>query len=136
MRKFLIISHGRFASGIKSSVELIAGEQENLIAIDAYEDGNKTIDRELEAAFGQAGAGDEFIVFTDITGGSVTNQVVRFSRLKNTHIIAGMNLPLLLEVLLADPAQSLDETLHRAIEKAREHIVYVNEMMQKQINND
>jgi fructoselysine and glucoselysine-specific PTS system IIA component len=136
MRKFLIISHGRFASGIKSAAELIAGEQENLMAIDAYADGNKAIDRELEDAFAHAAAGDEYIVFTDILGGSVTNQVVRFSGLKNTHIISGMNLPLVLEVLLADPEQSLDEMLHSAIIRAREQIVYVNERMQKQTNND
>jgi fructoselysine and glucoselysine-specific PTS system IIA component len=136
MRKFLIISHGRFASGIKSSVELIAGEQENLAAIDAYADGNKSIDHELEAAFSDAGPEDEFIVFTDILGGSVTNQVVRFSGLRNTHVISGMNLPLLLEVLLADPAEALEETLQSAIGRAKEQIVYVNEMMQKQITND
>ena len=43
MRKFLIASHGKFASGLKSSIKILTGKT-NISTIDAYLDGseNKT----------------------------------------------------------------------------------------------
>ncbi len=48
MRKFLIATHGSFAAGIKSSLEMIIGSTENLYTIQAYTEGNKTITDELD----------------------------------------------------------------------------------------
>jgi hypothetical protein len=47
MRKFLIATHGAFAQGIKSSLELIVGETENLFLIQAYLDQNISVEDEL-----------------------------------------------------------------------------------------
>jgi Phosphotransferase system, mannose/fructose-specific component IIA len=50
MRKIIIASHHKMASGIKDTLEFIAGEQQNVMAIDAYLD-NVPLDDTLKTIF-------------------------------------------------------------------------------------
>ncbi|MBS1660384.1 MAG: hypothetical protein JST68_04965 [Bacteroidetes bacterium] len=152
LRKFLIVSHGGLARGMKSSVELIAGEVGGLVVLGAYEEENKSIEEELERLFGEGGderfvggaSGDEgsvgrgmveWVVFTDLLGGSVTNQVLRAGKDRPVHVVAGVNLPLVVEVVLSDPGTPIEEILEEAVSRAREQLVYVNPLL-TQPNND
>lgn len=38
MRKYILATHGKMAGGMQSTLEMIAGEQENLTCINAYTD--------------------------------------------------------------------------------------------------
>jgi fructoselysine/glucoselysine PTS system EIIA component len=49
MRKFLIAVHGGFSSGIKSSLDITIDKMENVFVIDAYVDGNKSMEDKLNA---------------------------------------------------------------------------------------
>jgi len=128
-RVFLIATHGRLASGIKSSLEIIIGKTENLFLIEAYTEENKGIEEELEYILKSSNAQTELIVFTDLLGGSITNQVLRFTQGRNIHIVSGFNLALLIETILSDPAEPTGETIESAITAAREQMVYVNKLM-------
>jgi len=146
-RKFLIATHGALADGFRSSLEIIAGAADSVCILQAYLDDNKPIEEKLAELFHSAGdpgdpgdsrdpgdpgdsrdPGDqeEWVVFSDLLGGSITNQLMRAGAGKNVHIIAGFNLPLLLEVVLADPEIPVEELLLSAIERARAQMVYVN----------
>ncbi len=128
-RKFLIATHGRMASGMKSSLEIIIGQTENLFLIEAYADGNKGIDEDLEGILKHIDGQDEIIVFTDLLGGSITNQVLRLTRGRNIHIVSGFNLALLIETIMADPSEPVELIIESAIIAAREQMVYVNKLM-------
>jgi fructoselysine/glucoselysine PTS system EIIA component len=78
---------------------------------------------------GDGGDETEWVVFSDLLGGSITNQLVRAAVGKNIHIVAGFNLPLLIEVVLSDPGMPVEEILTEAIGRAREQMVYVNQLM-------
>ena len=132
-RKFLIVSHGSLARGIKSSLELIAGAVEEVYVLEAYVEENKPIEEELFRLFAEEEV--EWVVFSDLLGGSVTNQVVRLGKDKAVHIVAGFNLPLVIEVVLADPGLPVAEILGEAIGRAREQLVYVNPLL-TQPDND
>jgi fructoselysine and glucoselysine-specific PTS system IIA component len=129
MRKFLIATHGSFAAGIKSSLEMIAGSIGNIEIIQAYTEANKPINEEFEAVLAGIGTGDELIVFTDLAGGSITSQVAQLARRKNIFIVAGVNLPLVLELVLADPEQPAEEIIEAAISSARDQIVFVSKLL-------
>src|SRR4051812_47751226 len=101
-RKFLIATHGTFAKGIQSSLELIIGATDNLFIIQAYITENKSIEDELNDVLANVTEDDELIIFTDLLGGSVTNQVLRIAIRENVHVVSGFNLPLLIDILLAD----------------------------------
>ena len=116
MRKFLIATHGTFAGGIKSSVDLILGESENVFLIQAYTEGNKSLQEEIMEVLNQVQSKDELIVFTDLMGGSITNQILQHAMKENVFIIAGINLPLLLDIMLADPEIPIFEVIETGIE--------------------
>jgi fructoselysine and glucoselysine-specific PTS system IIA component len=127
-RKFLIVSHGAFAGGILSALELITGAAGEVLQ--AYMDENKSVEEELAAMLSGAGADEEWVVFTDLLGGSITNQVLRvaagLSGGGSVHVVAGVNLPLVVEVVLSDPGMPVAEVLAEAVGRARDQLVYVN----------
>lgn len=133
-RKFLIVSHGGLARGIKSSLELIVGTSEEVYVLEAYVEENKPIEEELTRLF--AGEGVEWVVFSDLLGGSVTNQVLRAGNGKPVHVVAGFNLPLVIEVVLSDAGLPVEEILGEAIGRAREQLVYVNPLLTQPNNDD
>jgi fructoselysine/glucoselysine PTS system EIIA component len=129
MRKYLLATHGTFAAGIRSSLEMITGTNDNLFIIQAYTEGNKSIDSELNIILEQTAVDDELVVFTDIAGGSITSQILQAARMKNVYVISGMNLPLLLDIILADPGLPVEEVIETGILNAREQIVFVSKLM-------
>jgi fructoselysine/glucoselysine PTS system EIIA component len=136
MRKYLIATHGTFSNGIKSSLDIIAGELDSVYLINAYVDANQSIEAEVTSILNSLSANDELIVFTDLVGGSITNQVLRvIAHQNNVHVISGFNLPLLLEVMLGEPTLPAEELIESSIEKAKEQIIYVNKITNKE-NND
>lgn len=136
MRKFLIAAHGSFSSGIKSSLDIIIGKMENVFIIDAYVDGNKSIEDELNAILVNVQADDELLVFSDLMGGSITNQILRYGLRENVHVVSGMNLPLLIDIMLADADTPVKEVIENAISIAREQVVYVNTEINKGKDHD
>ncbi len=136
MRKFLIAAHGNFSSGIKSSLEIIIGKVENVSIIDAYVDGNKSIEDELNTILTNVHVEDELVVFSDLMGGSITNQILRYGLRENVHVVSGMNLPLLIDIMLADPDIPVTEVIESAISIAREQVVYVNKIINKENDHD
>lgn len=136
MRKFLIAAHGSFSSGIKSSLDIIIGKVENVFIIDAYVDGNKSIEDELNAILTNVQVEDELVVFSDLMGGSITNQILRYGLRENVHVVAGINLPLVIDVMLADPDAPVAAVIENAISIAREQVVYVNKLINKENDND
>ena len=131
MRKFLISTHGTFASGIKSSLEIIAGTCDQVYTIDAYGSNEISIEEEMDSVLSQLGEEDELIIFTDLAGGSVTNRILMKSRQSNIYLVAGLNLPLLIEVVLAEPDIPVAEVIETAINKAKEQIMDIKQWMAK-----
>lgn len=136
MRKFLIAAHGSFSSGIKSSLEIIIGKVENVFIIDAYVDGNKSIEEEFNTILTNVQVEDELVVFSDLMGGSITNQILRYGLQENVHVVTGMNLPLLLDIMLADADTPVADVIENAISIAREQVVYVNKIINKENDHD
>jgi fructoselysine and glucoselysine-specific PTS system IIA component len=139
VRKFLIATHGNLATGIKSTLDIIIGQTDNVFLIEAYVKENKGIESDLVALLKTLAKNDELIIFTDLLGGSITNQAVRFTQGRNVHIVSGFNLALLIEVLMADASTPAEEVIESAIRNAKEQIVYVTKMMtpnQNENNND
>lgn len=136
MRKFLITAHGTFSSGIKSSLDIIIGRTENVFVINAYVDSNASIEEDLNAVLRNVSTDDELIVFTDLLGGSITNQVLRYALRENVHVVSGINLPLVIEVMLASEEEPVEKIIEGAISSAREQVTYVNKSMNKEYGHD
>ena len=108
----IVTGHGRFASGLASSIEVIAGKQDKFEAID-FPVGSTNMDlaQELKQAVEKLDCSD-IIFCTDIAGGDIAggtpfNQCVILStHLANSKVISGTNIPVLLEALFSRTNQN------------------------------
>jgi mannose/fructose-specific phosphotransferase system component IIA len=135
-RKFLIATHGAFAKGVKSALDMIAGEMENICLIQAYLDESRTVEDELADVLATISDSDELVIFTDLLGGSVNNIMLRNALRDNVHIVSGFNLPLLIEIVLSDMNMPVTEVIEEAINNAKGQMVYVNHLITLNNNND
>lgn len=127
MIRFLIASHGRFASGIKTSLDILMGSDERISTIDAYisED---NVSEMFEDYFDHLDPADQLIMLSDLYGGSVNQIMYRYLDRENTYLISGVNLPFVLEIV----ARSLTkdhlekEEIQEIIEQARAALKYVD----------
>ncbi|WP_019770378.1 PTS sugar transporter subunit IIA [Streptococcus sobrinus] len=135
-RKILLASHNHMASGLKSSIEFLAGEQDNLMALDAYVDG-QAIDQKIKELFASFPKETEVLIFTDLLSGSVNQKLFPYRLREHTHLITGMNLPIVLSIVLK-PSESYlsNEEMRSLVEEARTSLVYVNELNLEQGGED
>ena len=130
----MIATHGAFAKGAKSALDIIAGEMDNVFLIQAYLDDSRPVEDELEDVLATITDTDELIIFTDLLGGSVNNIMLRNALRENVHIVSGFNLPLLIEIVLSDADTPVIEVIEDAINNAKGQMVYVNKLIT--LNND
>jgi PTS system mannose-specific IIA component len=102
MRKFLIASHGRVASGIKSAVNILTHDDSAITAVDCYLD-ESDFTPQIQEFLDSLQEGDEAVIFTDLLGGSVCNKVTQMhpERYGAIHV-TGVNLITVLGCLLSD----------------------------------
>lgn len=127
-RNFLIATHGTLAAGIKSSLDIIIGSVEHVFLLQAYVDGQTSVDAQLQKILAEVSDSDELVVFTDILGGSITNQILQHLR-PNVYVVSGVNLPLVIDIMLADNTTPIEEVISTSIENAKEQMVFVNKLL-------
>ena len=113
MKQILIATHGKMASGIRYTAELIVGKMDEITPIDAFEE-----------YFAQH-ENDRIFVFTDIMGGSVNQKLLGYSQKENVTLITGTNLPVLMQVMMADDDVT-EEEIQEFIDDAREELQVVD----------
>lgn len=98
----IVTGHGHFATGLTSSIDLIAGPQDNYVAVDFDGEGTEKLENDLKAAVEKLSDCEGIIVFSDLAGGSPfkTAAIVTASN-PNVKVIAGTNLPMLCEIAMA-----------------------------------
>ncbi|EIQ81801.1 UNVERIFIED_CONTAM: PTS mannose transporter subunit IIA [Streptococcus canis] len=108
-RKFLIGSHGKLASGLQSSIDILAGMGQALEIIDAYVDDSDYTSQIDDFVAGVA-ADEQGLIFTDLLGGSVNQKMVTAvmaSGKDNIFLITNSNLATLLSLVFLNPDEAL-----------------------------
>lgn len=123
MKQILIATHGKMASGIQYTAELIVGKLAEIETIDAYVTPEDNVEEKFKEYF-QKHEKDRVIVFTDLMGGSVNQKLMEYSKKENVTLITGTNLPVLMQVMLADDDVTDDE-IQEYIEDARSELQIV-----------
>ena len=81
MKKVLIATHGKMASGMSRTIQLLVGNMAEITTIDAYVEPDDDIETQMSQFFEQAGE-EKIFVFTDIQGGSVNQKLLKYSERK------------------------------------------------------
>ncbi|MDT3428253.1 PTS system mannose-specific IIA component [Paenibacillus forsythiae] len=136
MRKIIIASHEKMAEGIKDTLNYISKGIGNVHALSAYLT-NTPVKEEVKELLGDVGEEDEVVVFTDLLGGSVNQAFAAYLDRPHFHIIAGINLPVIISVLVQpeDEYLTADQILN-AVQEAREQLVYVNDFVANMPKDD
>lgn len=128
MKKILLASHGDLADGIKSAIEIVLGVQENISTICAYKEKDFNLKIRVEEEIQNLAPDDILIVVTDLFGGSVNNEFMNYLENKNVHLITGLNLLLLIELIVNQNNQEVSELIKNAILNSISGIKYCNEL--------
>lgn len=130
MRKIILASHHLMADGLKDTIQYVMPDLNQIETICAYMD-NQPVEKQFKDALGNINEQDEYLIFTDMLGGSVNQEAIKYLSYPNVYVVTGMSLPIVLSVVLTLKAyDKIDETMIRnAIEDAKGQIVYVNDMI-------
>lgn len=132
----IVSGHGNFASGLSSAIELIAGKQDNFVVVDfnkSYSSNDLKI--KIKDAIDDMEV-DGYVFFTDISGGTPFKTCVELSiEIGNSEVIAGTNLPMLMEILFDRFSCSAKDIMKRSIELGKDNIKHF-EMSYKKENTD
>lgn len=107
MREMYIATHGRYAEGIISALNLLVGDDHGVTPICAYcgeIDSTAELAVRFEALAQQTlSQKKELVLFTDMPGGSVNNTAVQMLvKYPHVHVISGANLIMLMEFCLSE----------------------------------
>lgn len=125
-RKMILASHGKFASGILSSLELICGKNDNITTLDCYITEDFDLTKAVDELMHQ-NEGAEVVVVTDLFGGSVNNEFLRYINREHFYLVAGMNLPFLIEFATQFAfVPELKTTITSVLDSSKEAIQFCN----------
>ena len=124
-KKILVASHGKFAGGLQSSIDILTGQGSSLQVINAYLDDSDYTDQ-IQAFVDGLQADDQGLVFTDLLGGSVNQRVVnvvmRSGKQEQVFIVSNVNLGTVLSLLLY-PGEITPEVIDEQIQTAYPQLV-------------
>lgn len=125
MVKIFLSTHGKMASGMLSSIELLYGDVSCLTVFDAYLN-NEHIDEHVNEFLEKCDDHDVKILISDFLGGSVNHELIKYQKYSNLYILTGVNLPLLLALIFKSNSSVTKQELEMMINEAREMIQLVN----------
>jgi len=126
----IIATHGKFGEELKNSAEMILGNLENVYSISllpeqSFEDFMNQADSLLKKMSGTT------IALVDLFGGTPSNVLTVLTRKYGHHVIAGLSMPLFIEVYMSKDQQSDTEVMQQFIASAQQAIVYTNQVVEE-----
>lgn len=95
--KIILIGHGKIGSGVLTSLKLIYGNTQNISSIDTYTEKEFNLVDTVHNLI-EENKGNDLIVVTDLFGGSINNEFLKYVSNKNFYLLTGMNLALVLDL--------------------------------------
>lgn len=125
-RHCMLVSHGIFSQGIYDSVYIILRGRKHVHLIIAYvKDGQDTPDL-IKEITKKTPTDMEIIACTDLLGGSVNNELIKYIGKKRFHLLTGVNLPMLTNLFLLSD-EDADKPIHRLSVEAKTGVIYCDE---------
>ncbi|HES9613992.1 TPA: PTS sugar transporter subunit IIA [Streptococcus pneumoniae] len=127
--EIVLVGHGHFATGIYSSLQLIAGDQENVEAIDFVE--GMSADELKQKILLAISNEEKVLILSDLLGGTpfkVSSTIMGENPTKTMNVLSGLNLAMLMEAVFARMAHGFDEVADKAVAAAQSGVVNGKEL--------
>lgn len=135
MRHYILASHGTFSQGLYEAIKIIMGEQENVHIITAYVEDGFDLKQQIQQTIDSIPENDEIITCTDIFGGSVNNEMMKYIRRENFYLLTGINLPMLINIFLSKD-ENIDVLMEQTLSEELQGIVYCNRKKDKKVEEE
>ena len=109
---------------MKDTLSFILGDLPNVSTICAYVDQDVSLRSQIDQTFAEFSPEDAVVVVTDIFGGSVNNEFMALLGEKDFILVAGMNMPTLVELVSED--EPTVEGVQSVVERGRQSILVCN----------
>lgn len=124
MTGIIIAGHGKFASGLQSSIELIVGKQDKVAYVDFLADhSTEDLEKNIKEAVAELGEGEGILFLTDLVGGSPFKVSALISKdLQQSGVVTGTNLPMVMDIVLSRGEQTAKELMDKAFQSGKDGI--------------
>jgi PTS system N-acetylgalactosamine-specific IIA component len=138
MKKVIIITgHGNYATGVLSSLEMIAGPNEYINAIDF--DGNNDV-ASIYSDIIKEHQNDNILFVCDLLGGTPFKEASKIAfNNPNIEVVVGCNVGSLLELILIKDNYNLKDLVSKIIESSKKNTMYLDKTkikVKEEVNND
>lgn len=127
MYSIIVATHGDFANGLKDTMMMILGEQENIYFVNfSPSESAEEFEKKLSVIFNSIEKEKDVIFLTDLFGGTPNNLAtkIKLTDENRVEVICGVNLPLLMSTVMAKNA-TLKEQIDSLLNSARDGIVRI-----------
>ena len=133
MNRFIIATHSTLAEGFWNALKFFNQDIDNVEFLNCYVETNE-VEKELRVRLEQY-PDDKLIVLTDIAGGSVNQTASKLMKEYSFHLITGINLGLLLELVFTGDELS-DEMIAASVSQAQSQMIYMNRAAASEADDD
>lgn len=106
----VVVAHFNLAKQMVAATELIVGEQGQFESVDIFPDEDvDKIKKRLTDAVSSVETGDGVLIMTDMFGGTPSNISLSLLNEGKVEVIAGVNLPMLIKLVIYREGRPLDE---------------------------
>ena len=126
----VLVTHGRLALEYVSALEHIVGKQEFISSVCIAPDDDMEQRRaDILDAVKSVNAGDGVIVLTDMFGGTPSNLAISIMKSSGVEVIAGVNLPMLIQLAQVRSSLSLEGAVTEAQDAGRKYINVASQLL-------
>lgn len=135
MTKIILCSHGRLCEGLLDTLGVFSLQHDSIIAIPFYCEGidGEVLLNQVAETFNEE---EPVLIFTDLFYGSVNQCIMqKFYHKDNIHIIAGMNLMVVMEFAAMDEPLT-EELIEEKVNLCKEALIYTRRMKRNESEED
>ncbi len=126
----VLVTHGRLADELRGALEHVVGAQEFVTTVCIQpEDDMEQRRLDILAAIKEVDQGDGAVVLTDLFGGTPSNLAISVMNETRTEVIAGVNLPMLVQLARVRRTRTLSEAVTDAQEAGRKYINVASQLL-------
>jgi PTS system mannose-specific IIA component len=126
----LVVSHGKLAEALISSVQSLVGNLERVKGISIWpRDRKEEVEDRIEKGMGEVDDGDGVVILTDVLGGTTTNLSLSVSKDEKVEVVTGVNMPMLLTLSSYRKDRSLGEVGRLVKKSGRRSITLARAML-------
>jgi len=126
----LIVSHGRLAEALITSVQFLVGSLQKIRGVSIWpKDKEKEVRDRIQREIKEVDDGDGVVILTDVLGGTPTNLSISFLEKEKVEVVTGVNMPMLLTLSSYRKGRSLREIGKLVKKSGRRSIILAREIL-------